>query len=249
MGMQAIPFGLAARTLAVSAALVLLTGSGCVGSNEVIANRKIMGQVTVTADNSTPGGPRFVDGVVKPVPVIESVKKDASSATGRVGDWNSITLRGIANQGPQPKPAPANPAPARVEFAATAVETSEFSLRQNGRQVDMKVDLTWNAAISQGKGSIAVDVTIAGPGFCNLKGKFDLVTDPKDPSNQTIDVTGYRTFKMKNGGSSDDKGVVSGARCVLKAGDYTLKWSVAAQAAGEGLAEINIHRAILSLNK
>jgi hypothetical protein len=254
MGMQTIPF----------AAIVLLTVAGCGGSNEVIANKKIMGQVSLMADNATDGKKVEFDGQPKAVPVIESVKKEPSTITARVTDWNTITLRGTANKGQPPKPAADKPAadkpaadkPAlagvaagRAEFSATAVETSEFSLRNNGRQVDLKVDLSWNAAIQQGKGSIAVDVTIAGPGFCNLKGRFDLENDPKDPSNQTLHVGGYRTFKMKNGGSSDHNGVITGARCVLKAGDYTLRWSLTAQATSEGSAEINIHRAVLSLVK
>jgi len=242
--MQAIPF----------AAVVLLTVAGCGGSNEVIANKKIMGQVYVMADNATDGKKAEVDGRVKPVPAIESVRKDPSVVTARLIDWNSITLRGVANKAQPPKPAEDKPAPATAaaglaEFAATVVETSEFSLRNNNRPVDMKVDLGWNAALKKGKGSIAVDVTIAGPAFCVLKARFDITSDPKDPNEATLEVTGFRAFRMKNGGSSDTNGVITGARCVLKAGDYTLKWSLAAQAASEGSAEINIHRAILSLHK
>ena len=237
-----------ARFLAVAAACALLACS----SNELIQPRKVLGQVYLMADNATDGKKAELDGQAKPVPVIENLRKDPSVVTARVTDWRTITLRGVANRAQPPKPAADQPAPPTsglVEFAATAVGTGEFSLRSNNRPVDMKVDLGWNAALKKGKGSITVDVTIAGPAFCVLKGRFDFASDPKDPNEATLEVTGFRAFKMKNGGSSDTNGVVSGARCALKAGDYTLRWSVTAQAAGEGSAEINIHRAILSLHK
>jgi hypothetical protein len=215
------------------------TGAGG-ASTEVIANRKINGTITLSVDDGTAGGPKVINGAKKPVPVREQARKGVSYGSGRVGDWNSVAARADANQG-----APAA-AGAKAEVTATSEETSQFTLKHDGRKVDMKVVLHWIATLSAGKATVEVAAAIAGAGSCNLNGTYTLETDGGNPNR--IDVTGYQTLKMVNGGGSSDR-VITAPQCTLNAGDFNLTWSVKVIAAADPKAEVNVDRVILSLGK
>jgi hypothetical protein len=237
------------RALAALACALLL--AGCSKSHEVISNHNVRGEISMSVDNGAAGAAvQLPLGTLEKVPTRHHREKPPSTADGTVEDWNTIRVRGHAQQGaPVPKPPPV-PGP-KVEVTVIANATSEFELKQDRRDVDMKIDLHWSATLRAGHASIAVTgvVSDAHGVVCNVAGSYELVTDPAD--NTRITVTpggGGKPFGMVNGGGSSDQHL-GAPTCSLDHGTYQLRWSVALIVQGDPFADVDLDTARLHLTR
>jgi len=236
-----------AAALACAAAL-----AGCQQkSHEVIVNHDVRGEISMSVDNGA-AGPAVVlpPGTLDKVPTRHHREKLPSTGDGTVEDWNTIRVRGHAQQGaPVPKPPPV-PGP-KVEVTVLASSSSEFTLRQDNREVDMKVDLHWSATLKDGHASLAVTGAITDAQnvpVCSIAGSYDLATDA---AKQNIIVTpagGGQPFSMVNGGGSSDRHLTQ-PTCTLGKGAYRLRWSVALIVQGDANADVDVDTARLHLTK